>query len=138
MLIGYTKLPHHTLKSWRTQFSKITQNDLDNWRKRAAIAYRKAQRLSQPGPAASPSSAPEGLIELQFSSSPIPNEVSQATGSNGKQNSMVPDDLSPEEIKLVVEDELNIISEFFANIDDNEEEDAVWARLTRTVCIKSF
>lgn len=66
-------------------------------------------------------------ITQEFIPSPI-------TYSNGNADPGTYNGLSEEEFKLLEEDDLNVISEFFVQADDTEDEDEVWARLGSTVC----
>ncbi|KIM48258.1 hypothetical protein M413DRAFT_62764 [Hebeloma cylindrosporum] len=128
----HKKLPHHPLKSWRTHFSAITQNEFENWRKRSGIAYRKAQNAkesqSQSRPIYEPPMEPRAEAEdwgnPDLLSPPKPPATLISTPSvNG---------VPQENFNHALEEDLNTISHFFAegNDDQTEAEDVIWDRLT--------
>ncbi|KAF9481002.1 hypothetical protein BDN70DRAFT_573065 [Pholiota conissans] len=138
----HRKVPHHTMKSWRTHLQVLYGNDLDEWRKRAGIAYRKALLAKQNSstPVASSSHTPSRVCEVSasdaeepppstrastISASPIPEQPPRVhINGNGKDTNQV--------IQSALEADLEAISRFFAegNDDQTESEDVIWAKLT--------
>ena len=120
--------------------------DLDEWRKRAGIAYRKAllAKQSSSTPVASSSHTPTRAREVSVSdaeepppstrtstvsASPIPEQPPRVhINGNGKGTNQV--------ILSALEADLEAISRFFAegNDDQTESEDVIWAKLTSQVC----
>ncbi|KAF8632545.1 hypothetical protein AX15_001760 [Amanita polypyramis BW_CC] len=117
----YRKLPHHTLKSWRSYISSVIfRDEVDKLRKKAAIAYKKSFDLTQPAHA---------------------EEKSCDANMNGVEID-IPGPVNMEEVrKKEEEDDLNTICNFFAfgggdGQVDNSDQDALWARLSsKATCI---
>lgn len=94
---------------------------IDEYRKRAGIAYRKAQNAKQHQQAAVAADEPAtSMVQVGREEE---EEVPPASPS--------PTPLSQDDL----EDDLNIIAKFFAdgNDDQTEEEEVIWARLTEQV-----
>ncbi|RDB29618.1 hypothetical protein Hypma_015586 [Hypsizygus marmoreus] len=121
----YKKMENHSIKSWRTFLSRTFVNELEMIRKRASIAYRKAQSANSGAtkeqrpqednrngtrPSASPRASPSPTLEL-----PIPEKETQPTD---------------------LEVDLDVVSRFFAtgggadSGPEVEDDEVVWARLT--------
>jgi len=130
------KLPHHPLRSWRTHFTAISQNEFENWRKRSGIAYRKAQNAkesqSRPQSTYGPPIEPRAEAEDEGNSALLsPRDTPATPLSTPSTNGVSQDDSN-----RILEEDLNTIAHFFAegNDDQTEAEDVIWARLTSKVC----
>jgi hypothetical protein len=126
------KLPHHPIKSWRTHFAALSQNEFENWRKRSGIAYRKAKNAKEPQSQSQTISEPpiHTVPDVEYQGNPAPWDT-PSTPSAPPVNGV-----SPEDPNRALEEDLNTIAHFFAGggDDQSEEEDVIWARLTAKVC----
>jgi len=118
-------MPHHPAGSWRTQLSfPALRVEIDRLRKRAGIVFRKAQERKQ-----STQSVPEVRQRKKSESEPedpadIPSPTLVGESETDK--------------KMAEEDDFNVIATFFAgNTDENENESAVWDRLTSQATCKT-
>lgn len=135
-MLTMDKLPHHPLRSWRTHFTAISQNEFENWRKRSGIAYRKAQNAkeaqSRPQSTYEPPIEPRAEAEDEGNSALLSPQGTPATPLSTLSINGVSQDDSNRDL----EEDLNTIAHFFAegNDDQTEAEDVIWARLTSKVC----
>lgn len=109
------------MSSWRTHFTSIASSEWETWRKRAGIAFRKAQSQKEAEAAANVASA---LLEVQREM-PVEDSPSLADLPNGNHN-------NSEDI----ENDINAVVRFFVEGNDNDEtedEHSVWNRLAQQV-----
>ncbi|KAF8971379.1 hypothetical protein BDZ97DRAFT_1913867 [Flammula alnicola] len=126
------KMPHHTMQSWRSHIPTLAGKEFDEWKKRAGIAYRKAQNAKQMVSArkASTSTIPDGeeqeVSDVEVEEPPLTAmSAMSASPAINLQNTQV-------DFGAALEEDLNVIAQFFAegNDDQTETEDVIWARLT--------
>ncbi|KAF4623536.1 hypothetical protein D9613_001750 [Agrocybe pediades] len=117
----HKKLPHHSLASWRTQFNRIAGDSFEQWRKRSSIAYRKALRESQTAP---PTPIDPEPVTSHPAATTTSTHISTSRHVSSRSNG------SESESEALYQDDLNIISRYFVQADDNEPEDALWAGLS--------
>lgn len=113
------------MASWRTHFTNIA-SEWETWRKRAGIAFRKAQSQKEAEAAANVASA---LLEVQ-KEMPAEDSPSLADLPNG--NHYILEDL---------ESDINAAVQFFVEGNDNDEtedERSVWNRLAQQVNNRIF
>lgn len=131
-------MPHHTLKSWRTHLGSLPSFDFDEWQKRAGIAYRKkmTQASTDHTPIVQSPAIKEifGIDHARHSDPPptvmSPSPIAQAPLARPPAHTA-----RAESVRTSLEDDLVIISNFFAECDDDqtETEEAIWAKLTAQV-----
>ncbi|PPQ97069.1 hypothetical protein CVT26_001251 [Gymnopilus dilepis] len=136
------KMPHHSANSYRGRVTKVVGDRLDEWRKRSAIAFRKAQKTSQ-----STSSQPlvintdvnynAEVIELTSSPSPMSPRHEQSFTDTADAIASDAQSVLRHENKAYVKQDIEVVSQFFATLNDDgqEPEELVWARLAnQTPC----
>ena len=114
------KLPHHSLGSWRTHIgSPSIRDEIDRLRKRAGIVFRKTQE-DQKQSEAKQSVPEQDKFEYEPEDPITPTPTLDNESNTDK--------------KMAEEDDLNVVANFFAgNEDENETETVIWARLTSEV-----
>ena len=133
-------MPHHSANSYRGRVTKVVGDRLDEWRKRSAIAFRKAQKTSQ-----STSSQPlvintdvnynAEVIELTSSPSPMSPRHEQSFTDTADAIASDAQSVLRHENKAYVKQDIEVVSQFFATLNDDgqEPEELVWARLANQV-----
>ncbi|KAF8905522.1 hypothetical protein CPB84DRAFT_1771647 [Gymnopilus junonius] len=131
----YSKMPHHSLMSWKSRVTRVIGDKLDEWRKRSGIAYRKALKASQSAhsqPMALDASVDDtAVIELSPSPEPLAAQDAHALSNLNDMTANDPESILRNENKTYVTQDIEVVSQFFATLDDDgeEPEDVVWARL---------
>ena len=118
-------MPHHTLKSWRTYLGTTIRDDIDALRKRASIAFRKAESQKE-----SHSQIPVPLKSPKF------NDFDSEEPSNEVVPSPPTPTAPPLDVDQSKEQDLRIVSNYFAfggGDEEGQEPSAIWARLTSQV-----
>lgn len=118
-------MPHHTLKSWRTYIGITIRDDIDALRKRASIAFRKAQSQKE-----WQSQTPAPLKSPKF------NDFDSEEPSNEVVPSSPTPTAPPQDIDQSKEQDLRIVANYFAfggGDEEGQEPSAIWARLTSQV-----
>ncbi|KAF8202872.1 hypothetical protein BJ912DRAFT_1101632 [Pholiota molesta] len=133
----YQKLPHHTQKSWRAHLPTLLGSNLDEWRKRAGIAFRKAQsatRTSSSGTPIASTFTPSTTTYAQYAQVSDPEEPPPSARVTASVSPPIPESsrIPNQVLRDAYEDDLAIISAFFAegNDDQTETEEVIWAKLT--------
>ncbi|KDR84926.1 hypothetical protein GALMADRAFT_233396 [Galerina marginata CBS 339.88] len=137
-------LPHHSVASWRSHLTTISEGKIDQWRKRSSIAYRKA--LRQPGPSsqsAMPKVDVEDSIVIELSSSPVPSAAphldveeqsimefnSSPPSAEVLNRSTVSNTTEPDEEDPLAKD-IETMAQFYAGaLGNNASEEEHWASL---------
>lgn len=137
-MLTVDKLPHHPLKSWRTHFTAISQNEFENWRKRSGIAYRKAQNAKESQSRSQ--STYEPPMEPRAEAEDVGNPALLSPRDTPATPTPPINGASQENSNHALEEDLNTIAHFFAegNDDHTETEDVIWARLTSKVCNSEY
>lgn len=121
----HDKMPHHTLKSWKTYIGTTIRDDIDALRKRASIAFRKTESQKE-----SHSQTPAPLKSPKF------NNFDSEELSNEVVPSPPTPTAPPQYVDQSKEQDLRVVSNYFAfggGDEEGQEPSAIWARLTSQV-----
>lgn len=92
------------------------------WRKKSSIAFRKVLRESQTAP---PTPVISGIEHVSPTVQPPVTSQNAADSNNNV--------ASHSDSDTLFQDDLNVISRYFVQADENEPEESLWARLAATV-----
>jgi hypothetical protein len=116
-------------------------SNLDEWRKRAGIAFRKAQSATRTSSSGTPiaSTFTPSATYAQYAQVSDPEEPPPSARVTASVSPPIPESsrITNQVLRDAYEDDLAIISAFFAegNDDQTETEEVIWAKLTAQVLL---